>query len=164
MFCDSAFGAPYVERLKTMGYLNVHEVRFGETTTPVSVGGKPLPGGKPGEVLDLVPANMRAYMHQRGKDWLGRLGCIDAHDTKLASDLVAPSYHLNRSDCLVIESKADMIARGCVSPDDSDSLFLTFAAPVRQTGKVVTRRVRSRAPFEGRRGLPSADKDYGWMA
>jgi hypothetical protein len=42
----------------------------------------------------------------------------------------APGYHINRSNLLVLESKADMQKRGQASPDDGDALALTFAQPV----------------------------------
>jgi hypothetical protein len=44
--------------------------------------------------------------------------------------LSLPGYHLQASGKLVIESKADIQARGEVSPDDADAFVLTFAAPV----------------------------------
>jgi len=112
MFVDSAFGAPYVERLRAMGYDNVQEVRFGS------------------ESLDVHQANLRAYMWNKAKEWLGGAGCIDPSDTTLETDLTAPGYHIDRHDKLVIESKEDMARRGVASPDDGDALCLTFAAPV----------------------------------
>jgi hypothetical protein len=45
-------------------------------------------------------------------------------------DLAGPGYHINRSNLLVLESKADMQRRGQASPDDGDALALTFAQPV----------------------------------
>jgi hypothetical protein len=45
----------------------------------------------------------------------------------MAMDLAGPGYHINRSNLLVIESKADMQKRGQASPDDGDVLALTFA-------------------------------------
>jgi hypothetical protein len=39
-------------------------------------------------------------------------------------------YHINRSNLLVLESKADMQKRRQASPDDGDALALTFAQPV----------------------------------
>jgi hypothetical protein len=34
MFIDTAFGAPIYERLRSLGFKNVHEVNFGQTHTP----------------------------------------------------------------------------------------------------------------------------------
>jgi hypothetical protein len=110
MFVDSAFGAPYVERLKSMGFTNVQEVNFGARAP------------------DRHDANMRAYMWRRMKEWLDK-GAIPG-DTVLESDLTGPGYHLNRSEQLVIEGKQEMQKRGVASPDQGDSLALTFAAHV----------------------------------
>jgi len=109
MFIDSAFGAPYVERLRAMGHNNVIEVRFGA----------PSP--------DRHQANLRAYMWSMLKDWLSS-ALIDSKDTMLETDLTAPGYHINRQDQLVIEAKEEMAKRGVASPDDADALALTFAA------------------------------------
>ena len=111
MFVDSAFGAPIVERLQTLGFQNVVEVNFG------------------GRSPDQHQANMRAYMWNACKEWLKR-GAIDKNDEKLAIDLVGPGFHLNRSNQLVLESKQEMQKRGEPSPDDADALVLTFAQPV----------------------------------
>ena len=111
LFVDSAYGAPYVERLKQMGYDNVMEVNFG------------------GPSPDRHQANMRAFMWQKMKDWLER-GAIPADDAVLETDLTAPGSHLNRSDQLVLESKEAMAKRNVASPDSGDALALTFAARV----------------------------------
>lgn len=112
MFIDSAFGAPYYERLQGMGFRNVQEVRFGSDSP------------------DAHQANRRAYMWNRLKEWLGLAGCIDKADQRLENDLTGPGFHIDRQDRLVIESKDDMKARGVDSPDDGDALALTFAAKV----------------------------------
>jgi hypothetical protein len=65
----------------------VFEVNFGLTHTP-----------------DRAKANMRAYMWDRMKDWL-LTGAIET-DEKMATDLAGPGYHINRSNLLVLESKA----------------------------------------------------------
>jgi len=110
LFVDSAFGAPYVERLRGMGYSNVFEINFGS----------PSP--------DRHQANMRAYMWSRLKDWLDK-GAIP-EDQILETDLTGPGYHLNRKEELVLESKQDMVKRGVASPDYGDALALTFAMHV----------------------------------
>ena len=63
---------------------------------------------------------MRAYMWGEMKDWL-LTGAIET-DEKMATDLAGPGYHINRSNLLVLESKADMQKRGQVSPDNGDAL------------------------------------------
>jgi len=110
MFIDSAFGAPIAERLRVLGYKNVHEITFG------------------GRSPDIHQANHRAYMWNKTKDWLNKGAIPD--DERFASQLAAPGYHINSSSKLVIESKADMVKRGEASPDDGDALALTFARPV----------------------------------
>ena len=110
MFVDSAYGAPYVERLKLMGYTNVQEVNFG--------------GNSP----DRHMANMRALMWSRMRDWLEH-AAIEG-DIILENDLTGPSCDRNRREQLVLESKQDMAKRGIASPDWADALALTHAAHV----------------------------------
>jgi hypothetical protein len=111
MFIDMAFGSPIYERLRALGYNNVFETNFGLVRTP-----------------DRTKANMRSYMWDKMKDWLLH-GALEP-DEKLAADLAGPGFHINRSNLLVLESKADMQKRGQASPDDGDALALTFAQPV----------------------------------
>ena len=110
MFIDSAFGSPLVERLRVLGHKTVHEVNFGAQS------------------VDPHQLNMRAYMWANLKDWLAT-GAIPA-DIALETQLIGPGYHIDRSNRLVIESKADMAKRGIASPDDADALALTFAQRV----------------------------------
>lgn len=144
MFCDAAYGAPYVERLKNMGFKNVAEVNGGETHAP-----------------DKHQANMRAYMWAKLKDWL-TLGVVPATDQRLETDLTAPGYHLNRGDQLVIESKESLQKRGVDSPDDADALAYTFAAPVNQSWKRKDAQAR-RGRFQERRGLAGGNAERRWM-
>jgi hypothetical protein len=111
MFIDMAFGSPIYERLRALGFNNVFKVNFGLTHTP-----------------DRAKANLRAYIWDGMKDWL-LTGAIET-DEKVAMDLAGPGYHINRSNLLVLESKADMQKRGQASPDDGDALALTFAQAV----------------------------------
>jgi hypothetical protein len=116
LFVDSAYGAAIVVRLRALGFEHVYEVNFG--------------GASP----DAHQLNMRAYMWAKTKEWL-LLGSLPDEDA-LCEQLCLPGYHLNQSGKLVIESKADIQARGETSPDDADALCLTFAQPVAiQTGK-----------------------------
>lgn len=132
MFIDSAFGAPYVERLQTLGFRDrVMEVNFG--------------GSSP----DRHQANMRAHMWHRVKEWL-LTGAIPEKDTVLEIGLTGPGFHINRQDQLVIESKQDMAKRGVASPDDADALALTFALQI-----APTRPERDYYRYEG-------TSPYGW--
>ena len=126
MFIDAAFGAPVAVRLKDMGFHNVHEVNFGAPSTDEHV------------------ENARAAMWKAVKEFLPK-GAIDAHDPKLASDLAAPGYHINKRNKLVIEDKKSMQRRGIASPDRADALALTFAMPVQVP---TSRRVNWRKPAE----------------
>lgn len=112
MFVDTAFGAAVVERLRALGYAQVHEVNFGAALTP-----------------DPQCLNYRAFMWKRLKDWLPK-GGIELSDHRLATDLGNPGYHLNQKNQLVLESKDSMQRRGVASPDDGDALALTFARAV----------------------------------
>jgi hypothetical protein len=112
MFVDTAFGAIVVDRLRNMGFKQVHEVNFG------------------GASANQYAANARAYMWREMKEWLPK-GAIDPKDQRLATDLCAPGFHLNVQNRLVLESKESMQKRNVASPDDGDALALTFAVPVR---------------------------------
>lgn len=114
MFIDSAFGAVIVSRLRALGFTMVHEVNFGAPAA------------------DAHDLNERASMWRKLKDWLP-VGCIDAKDQRLATDLGGPGFHL-RNNKLVLESKESMQKRGVASPDDGDALALTWGRPVRIEG------------------------------
>lgn len=110
LFIDAAFGAAIAVRLKGLGFTNVFEVNFGASAP------------------DLHCLNMRAYMWMKCKEWL-LLGSIP-NDRWLGEQLALPGYHINNSGKLVMESKADIQARGESSPDDADALCLTWAQSV----------------------------------
>lgn len=110
LFVDSAFGAAIAVRLRALGFQNVFEVNFG--------------GASP----DPHYANMRAYMYGKCKEWLLLGGLPD--DENLCSQLCLPGYHINNSGKLVMESKADIQARGEASPDAADAFVLTWAQSV----------------------------------
>jgi hypothetical protein len=110
MFIDSAFGAAIAVRLRALGFQNVFEVNFGAASP------------------DPHFLNMRAYMYGKCKEWLLLGGLAD--DDNLCSQLCLPGYHINNSGKLVIESKADIQARGEASPDDADAFCLTLAQGV----------------------------------
>jgi hypothetical protein len=71
----------------------------------------------------------------------------------MAMDLAGPGYHINPSNLLVLECKADMQKRGQASPDDGDALALTFAH---------TRLVRVADPWLRKQPLPSAYNNHLW--
>ena len=110
LFVDAAFGAAIVTRLQALGFRHAYEINFGGTSP------------------DPHCANMRAFIHQAGKNWL-LLGAIPDED-RLCDQLCLAGYHMNSSGKLVIESKAEIQKRGEASPDDSDAFLLTFAYAV----------------------------------
>jgi hypothetical protein len=110
LFVDSAFGAAIVTRLHALRHTTVHEVNFG------------------GESPDAHDANQRAFMWRKAKEHC-LLGSLP-DDDRLCEQLALPGYHINPSGKLVIESKADLQARGEASPDDADSFCLTFSRAV----------------------------------
>jgi len=131
MFVDTAFGAPIVQSLRSMGFTNVYEVAFG------------------GESPDPHCGNLRAYMYMKLKDAL-LLGSLPPADEELAQQLCLPGYHIRVAGSkLVIESKADIQKRGEKSPDDADALALTFARAVPHPS---TTRDTSWRPPPARRG------------
>jgi hypothetical protein len=86
------------------------------------------------------PANRRSEMWMRSREWLEQTGGVDLPDTDaIQSDACAPGYHYRTTDqCLVLESKEDMLRRGVNSPDEWDAIALTFAEPVRERRQAVT--------------------------
>lgn len=134
MFVDAAFGAAIVERLRSLGHQNVHEISFG------------------GKSPDPRYGNMRAYMWGKQlKEWLGK-GAIDPNDKKLAADLMAPGFHarVNGDGALIVESKADIKDHYADSIDDADALALTFArhvAPAKKELPKMTYRPQTYSPF-----------------
>lgn len=109
-FDGTGVGGPIGDRIRQMGY-PVIEVGFGKASP------------------DPKQANMRAYMWQKGKEWLQAGGAIDA-DPQLETDLTSVEYSHNAKDQVVLEPKEAMARRGLASPDDGDSFMMTFAAPV----------------------------------
>lgn len=77
------------------------------------------------------PANRRAEMWAKSKEWLQAVGGADIPDRdSLQADACGPSYRYNVHQQLLIEAKADMLKRGIRSPDEWDAVALTFAEPV----------------------------------
>ena len=75
--------------------------------------------------------NKRAEMWGRMRDWLSEGGCID-EDSELIADLTGVEYSYTPTNQILLESKEDMKKRGLASPDNADSLCLTFAVRVNE--------------------------------
>lgn len=123
LFLDSAgIAGPIGANLRALGHRNVMEVNFGADSP------------------DPKCAYMRDYMWQGLKEFLLN-GAIDA-DAGLETDLVAPGVLPDTRQRIKLESKKDMKARGCDSPDDADALALTFAVKVATVKKPVAAPMR----------------------
>jgi hypothetical protein len=103
---------------------NVVAVNFGSAPMeppPVDRDGKPLGG----------PANRRAEMWQKSKQWLEDPAGVNIPDSdSLQADACGPTYHYDSSTRLLLERKEDMRRRGVPSPDEWGAVALTFAEPV----------------------------------
>lgn len=120
-------GAGVVDILHSWGGI------YRRIVVPINFGGEPqepikfLPTGEktPG------PRNRRAEMWDRSRDWLNEPAGVDIPDQdSLQADACGPSYHYDINQRLLLESKEHMRSRGMRSPDEWDSVVLTFAEPV----------------------------------
>ena len=74
------------------------------------------------------PANRRAEMWLRMKDWLMLAeGASIPDDNALQTDMTSPRLKPRLNNDFLLESKKEMRSRGVRSPDLADSLALTFA-------------------------------------
>jgi hypothetical protein len=137
LFLDSAgIAGPIAARLRAMGFDNVREVNFGA------------------ESPDQHYAYYRDYMWGMMRQALVEGLAID-DDKDLALDLAGPLLVSDLKQRVKLESKEFMKKRGLKSPDNGDSLGLTWAAPV-GTKKLVSAQTPSLSASE-RLG------DGGWM-
>jgi hypothetical protein len=130
-------GGGVVDRLKQLGY-RVIEVQSGEKAHD------------PEKYL-----NKRVEMWGDMREWL-TYGAID-DDQQLIDDLTGPEYSVDLKGRVKLETKDSMKKRGLISPDDGDSLALTFAETVARKDLNVGRR---RYYFNNR----TADSDYDIFA
>lgn len=110
-FIDAGRGEGVIDRLRQLGFQNIIEVNFGRRS--------PRKGY----------SNMRAFMWDSVRKWLLRGGVLPKNDA-LMVDLATPTFKMNLSDDMVLESKADIKKRIGHSTDFGDALALTFAMPV----------------------------------
>lgn len=97
---------------------------FEDLIVPVNFGGRPLDTDR--------YVNKRSEMWKSMGLWLETEAGVDIPDNdSLHADLIGPSYTHNLvRNQFVLESKEQMVKRGVPSPDEGDSLALTFAFPV----------------------------------
>lgn len=79
-----------------------------------------------GKALDDRFVNQRAEMYWNAAEWIKKGGRLIKNDGFLQMALI--NYKEDSSSKLKIEPKADLAKRGIESPDDADSLSLTFGA------------------------------------
>lgn len=117
VFVDvGGIGAGVVDILQDSG--------FDDLVVPVNFGGRPLDPE--------LYVNKRAEMWKTMGEWFESEGGVDIPDSdSLHADLISPTYTHNLvRNQFVLESKEQMVKRGIPSPDEGDSLALTFAFPV----------------------------------
>jgi hypothetical protein len=79
---------------------------------------------------EMVYGNQRMLWWSEMRDWLMDGGCIP-DDPDLFRDLTSIQYRYDNSEArMFMEPKKDMKSRGLPSPDDGDSLALTFAVKI----------------------------------
>ncbi len=107
---------------------------FDDVVIPVNFGGRPL---EPERYI-----NKRSEMWGSMGEWFEIEGGTDIPDSdSLHADLITPTYTHNLvRNQFVLESKEQMVKRGVPSPDEGDSLALTFAFPVAMKDTKKTRR------------------------
>jgi hypothetical protein len=126
VFIDvGGLGVGIYDRLVEMGY--------GEIVKPVNFGSAPLEPpkiGEDGKEIGGGPVNRRAEIWMASRDWLAQEGGADIPDLdSLQGDACGPSYKYDSNSRVLLESKEAMRARGVPSPDEWDSVALTFAEP-----------------------------------
>lgn len=121
VFIDGGAGSGVIDRLRQLRIPAV-EVNFGATPDNVLASS--------GE--GMAWADKAAEMWAAMREWLRTGGAIPNEPT-LAQQLSDRNYEFvfkRGRDCVRLESKDDMKARGVGSPDIADALALTFAYPV----------------------------------
>lgn len=104
-----ALGPQYVEKVRGVNFGGTAEAKLARPKTP-------------------GPANRRAEMWQRSRDWLeDPIGAAIPDRDSLQSDACAPRLKPKLNNDFLLESKQEMRARGVKSPDEWDSVVLTFA-------------------------------------
>lgn len=130
MFIDAGGGIEIVDRLHELGYEGrVKAIYFGAT-----------------------PLNTKRYKNKRGEMW-GLIGewLTDENisvelpdDDELQADLCASPYDRDSHDRVVLWRKEKIISEYGFSPDDGDSLGLTFAEPVNAKRKKKTPQMKAK--------------------
>ena len=91
--------------------------------------GLPVRGINVGESASVKERYMRFRdeLWFRGREWFQELDVSIPEDEQLIAELQAPTFNLTSTGKIIVESKADLKARGLPSPDLADAFLLTFA-------------------------------------
>lgn len=143
-FVDGAgLGAGVVDRLRQLNYRVVD----------VQAGSSPDDKEK--------YANKRAEIWGRMRDWLK--GDVELpEDDGLKSALTGLEYGYNNRMAIQLEKKDDMKKRGLASPDEADSLAMTFAEPVRAIRDIYLPVGYTRREEAPRKRLRALRSDLNW--
>jgi hypothetical protein len=117
--------------------------------TAVQFGSKPVQLQQLGEAAAMTFANRRAEMWGLMREWLK--GGTIPNDNQLKKELCSVEYGYamrDGRDAILLERKEDMKKRGLSSPDQADSLALTFAAPATWEAEKSGRHVWDYDPFQ----------------
>lgn len=115
VFIDvGGLGAGVVDRLNELGHEDI--------IVPVNAGSSPLNQD--------AYSNKRAEMWGECNKWLRQIPVQIPDEDSLHSDLTSVKYKFDSLSRLVIEPKDQMKKRGLRSPDEAESLILTFAEPL----------------------------------
>ncbi|RLA50801.1 MAG: hypothetical protein DRQ65_08595, partial [Gammaproteobacteria bacterium] len=135
-----AEGDPYLAVFVDVGGVGggvvdiLHDTGYEHLVVPVNFGGRPIDTDR--------YTNKRAEIWKTMGEWFeGESGVDIPDDDSLHADLIGPTYTHNLiRNQLVLESKEQMVKRGIISPDEGDSLALTFSFPVAAPQKKAKRR------------------------
>lgn len=111
---EGGLGGGLVDFLRSLGHAII-PVNFGSS-----------PSLKPNGIL---VANKRAEMYVSAREWMREGGAIEKH-AGLKEQLVGIEFGYTKKQEIQLMAKKDMKLIGIASPDDADSLVLTFAFPV----------------------------------
>lgn len=142
VFIDSTgLGAGVYDRLRELGYKNVHSVNFGSKALD-----------------DQRYANRRAEMWGTMQVWFSDAVGADIPDSdEWQASLCAPGCRFDSSSRLLLEKKEDIRQRVGFSPGAGDALALTFADPVE---KIDMRKIN---PLRRTRGRGETQGGYSWL-
>lgn len=107
-----SMGAGVIDRLRQMGFTNVFEVNF------------------QGAAIDKDRyANIRAEIYFKTAEWMRQGGAIP-DDPDLKTELTVTEYKFTPSGKIILQPKEEIKTLTGHSPDQADSLALTFAVPI----------------------------------